>query len=278
MRGSRNAVVARTGAFLLLTGLLSQIPTLTLLAAPADGVASVDPASATVAVPAPVPPPTQEQRLPVMDLSDVEGIWPADVTEVVPGAVDPGSPDQALADATPLPSEGAADVDAYAVTGTPSEHIALIHPDDVNHLTSSGAWRDIKLQLSPDGKGWSWTDPTGTVTTFPASVGSASPVTIATSSGTLSIAPSAGQAPGAATSDTVTYSGAFTGADLAYVVTLGGVQERILLAAAPASSGTFTFTASTTGLSARSQRFRRPRRHRHVGGDDLGDPSRACRL
>jgi hypothetical protein len=191
-----------------------------------DGVRSVDPASRPFELPDPVPPPTDEDRRPVLDLSDLEGIWPEDVVEVVPGVRNPGSPDEALAGTDAILDRGAADTDIYSGTGTSSSHVAIVHTDDVNRL-DAGKWRDIKLDLDQIDGGWSWTDPKGAMTSFPATLSAASPVVVTTSTGEFSLAPASGQSAGTADGRLVTYPGAFGSGEVQYAPTLGGVQERI---------------------------------------------------
>ncbi len=224
------------------------ISAIAALAAPPDPVRSVDPASQALDFPDPVPPPTDEQRQPVLDFSDLTGLWPEDIVEVAPGDTDPATPDQALEGTSPLLTQGASDVDVYSGTTTPAEHIAMIHTDEVNRVNDAGKWRDIKLDLDPEGKGWSWTDPAGIRTSFPVALSNETPVTVETPEGSFSIAPSDGQSAAKATDDVVSYANAFGNADISYGATLGGVQERIVLHQAP-SDPAFTFSASTKGLT-----------------------------
>ena len=224
------------------------ISAIAAIAAPPDLVRSVDPASQALDFPDPVPPPTDEQRQPVLDFSDLTGLWPEDIVEVAPGDTDPATPDQALEGTSPLLTQGASDVDVYSGTTTPAEHIAMIHTDEVNRVNDAGKWRDIKLDLDPEGKGWSWTDPAGTRTSFPVTLSNETPVTVETPEGSFSIAPSGGQSEAKATDDVVTYANAFGNADISYGATLGGAQERIVLHQAP-SDPAFTFAASTKGLT-----------------------------
>ena len=254
MAKSSGPVRVRMLGFLLVSSLIIAIPTLPAIAAAGDEIESVDPASDPIATPDPVPPPTDEQRQPVLDFSDLEGLWPQDVEIVTPGEVDPATPDEALADAALLETEGTADTDIYADGSSDSSHIAVIQTDDVNKQTQAGAWRDIKLDLDPEGKGWSWTDPSGVITSFPAALSDATPVTIAADAGTLSIAPVASESKGSEDASTVRYVNVFAGADITYTASLGGVQERVVLSE-PLAGPSLDFTLTTDGLTLASNLY-----------------------
>ena len=44
--------------------------------------------------------------MPVLDLADLEGIWPDEAIEVAPAPIDPETPEEALEGAKLVPSEG----------------------------------------------------------------------------------------------------------------------------------------------------------------------------
>jgi hypothetical protein len=79
----RARAAARAGAALLFVfSSVSSVPT-------ADAMDSLDESQSsarrTYALPPPPPAITEDERLPLLDLRDVEGLLPKDVVEVVPG-------------------------------------------------------------------------------------------------------------------------------------------------------------------------------------------------
>ncbi len=217
-------------------------------------VEAVDPANEPYPLPDPPPPLTDEQRLPVLDLSDIEGLWPEDIVEIVPGKTDPVSPTDAVAGEEPLLDEGGANLDAFGFGPDDTNHIALVYPSDVNELKANGEWKDIAITLTPTADGWTWAD-VETTTTFPAKLSTGSPVSFATAKGTLTMAPADAVSTEAQLSGlTLTYPGASGGGDLLYTPLLGGVQEQIVLTAPPVSP-TFSFALTTTGLTLAPNAF-----------------------
>jgi hypothetical protein len=213
----------------------------------------VDPANAPFARPEPVDPPTAEERLPVIDLSELPGLWPEDVVEAYPAQRDPDSPSDAIEGATPLPAEGDATSDVFGVGEGSAEHLALIEAEPKNERDSDGTWSERELTLDPVAGGWAWTDLSGVRFTFPVLLSLATPVLVETAAGSLSLAPS-GALPGGVGSAgiveraSVTYPGAVDGHDLVYTATPLGVQEQIVLTQAPETS-TFRFTVTMKGLT-----------------------------
>jgi hypothetical protein len=246
-------VARRLGTALL--GLSFVATTLATVPAAAAGldvgigeVASVDPLHDAYELPAPTEPPTAEQRLPVLDLSDLEGLWPHDVEEIAPALLDPESPDDALDGMKLLPTEGAADADVYGVGENDASHVAILYPEDVNKLRADGEWRDIKVQLTPADDGWRWSTLGGTTTLLPTELSSQSPVTFSLPQGELRMSPASGKAPAEADETTVTYANAFSeGADLRYTATLGSIVEHIVLPR-PSSTSSFAFSIEADGL------------------------------
>lgn len=84
--------------------LATQLPAQAQSAGPAS-LQGVDPALAPYVKPAPIEPLTAEERLPVIDLSELPGLWPKDVVEAVPGKLDPVSPSDAVKGAKLLTSK-----------------------------------------------------------------------------------------------------------------------------------------------------------------------------
>ncbi|MEX0651346.1 MAG: hypothetical protein WD186_04895, partial [Actinomycetota bacterium] len=163
----RRLGVAVLGLFVVVSSLAS-IPALAAgLDVEIAEIEAVDPASEPFELPPPTDPPTDEQRMPVLDLSDIEGIWPDEVVEVAPAPIDVASLEEALEGAKLLPEEGAASVDVYGVGPDDTSHIAVIYPEDVNKLQADGEWRDIKVSLTDEAKGWSWKVPSGASSFLP---------------------------------------------------------------------------------------------------------------
>ncbi|MDH4365588.1 MAG: DNRLRE domain-containing protein, partial [Acidimicrobiia bacterium] len=234
----------------LLTSLVVAIPAAAAgLGGEIAEVESVDPASDPYRLPASTDTPTGEQRLPVLDLSDIEGLWPADAVEMPPAPLDPESPEEALAGTKLLPDEGTASLDVYGVGPEDTAHVAVVYPEDVNKLQPDGEWRDIKVQITEESKGWRWVTPSGTSSFLPAELSVERPVTFSLPEGELSLSPTGGKSVGAAEGASVTYPNAFPeGADLRYAATLGGLVEHIMLPRQPTSS-TFSFDIAAEGLS-----------------------------
>jgi RHS repeat-associated protein len=221
----------------------------------------VDPANEPYAKPAPFDPPTAKERLPVIDLSELPGLWPEDVVEAFPAKRDPMSPGEATEGTELLPKEGDATTDVYGTGDASAEHVALIGAEPRNTLDANGNWVDADPSLEAVAGGWTWTDATGVRFTFPAELSAATPVRVETGDRMLAIVPS-GLAPsetdesgsssagvaGVADGTSVTYPGAVGGHDLVYIVTPLGVQEQIVLSKAP-QDPTFRFTVTTEGLS-----------------------------
>jgi hypothetical protein len=215
--------------------------------------AGVDPANEPYAKPAPPDPPTLEERLPVVDLSELPGLWPEDIVEVFPGKADPISPSDAIEGATPLPAKGDATTDVFGVGDGATEHLALVGAEPKNERDSEGNWSERELTLDPVAGGWSWTDLAGVRFTFPLILAEASPLLVETADGSLSLVPTPAL-PGGVSSvgivdgASVTYPDAVAGNDLVYTLTPLGLQEEIILEKAP-DTATVTFTVTMKGLS-----------------------------
>jgi hypothetical protein len=213
----------------------------------------VDPANEPYEKPAVPEPPTTEERLPVIDLSELPGLWPADVVEAYPGIRDPVSPDEAIEGASPLPTRGDATTDVFGIGEESAEHLALIGVEPKNDLGTDGAWSEGEISLDPVTGGWSWTDPAGLRFTFPVVLSSVTPVLVEIGSASLSLAPTSvlpGDVSSAGIVDgsSVTYPGAVAGHDLVYTATPLGVQEQIILEKPP-DDPTFKFTIATKGVT-----------------------------
>lgn len=152
--GKRFGTVALV--LLLLTGLVAVVPFIAGAAGITDTTQAVDLADAPLTLAPPPPLLTEEQRRPVLDFSDIEGLWPEDIVEVTPGPVQVTSPQDAIAGATALPAEGGPSVDVYAAGPDDTAHLALVDTADENKLNTAGNWKDIKVALTPDPSGWSW--------------------------------------------------------------------------------------------------------------------------
>jgi RHS repeat-associated protein len=256
-------------SFLLLGSLLVSPSPARAQSADPGSTDSVDPASALYAKPDPVDPPTAEERLPVIDLSELPGIWPEDAEATIPGKTDPISPEDALEGTTLLPAEGDATTDVYGTGPEATEHVAIVEAEPQNELVD-GDWKDIEVALEPLAEAWRYTDPSGTTFTFPSTLSSETPLIIENPSGTLTMAPTeATQLPaeqndsptpeptppaGVAEGTTITYPGAAAGHDLVYTATASGVQEQIVLTDVPEDT-TFRFTIATVGLSLAANDF-----------------------
>lgn len=221
----------------------------------------VDPASEPYTKPDTADPPTAEERLPVIDLSELPGLWPEDVVEAFPGQRDPVSPSDAIEGATRLAAKGDATMDVFGVGEGSAEHLALIEAEPKNERGANGDWSDRELALEAVTGGWTWTDLAGVVFTFPAVLSPETPLVVEAADGILTIVPSDslpggidGATPAQVSSAgivqgaSVTYPGAVDGHDLVYIVTPLGVQEQIIFAKAPGTA-TFRFTVTTKGLS-----------------------------
>jgi len=208
----------------------------------------VDPANAPFEKPAPPAPPTDEERLPVIDLSDLGGLWPEDVVPALPGARDPASPASALAGSEPLPKAGSENVDVFA-TSEGTEHIALVEAQATNEKDAEGNWADVEVALQPTGTGWTWRDPIGNRFTFPSELSESTPVLVETSGGSLAFAPEpsteqavpsspaqSASAVGTVDGSTVTYAAAVAGGDLSYTISPSGVQEIVTFEKPPAET------------------------------------------
>jgi len=100
---------------LAITAVLPAVPALAGVLSPlSDTVSSADPAHASYQKASTPPPLTDAQRLPVVDLSGLPGIWPNDVVAAYPGDIAPTSPAAAVAGDRPLPAAGAPGFDAFA--------------------------------------------------------------------------------------------------------------------------------------------------------------------
>ncbi|MGH2679754.1 MAG: DUF7594 domain-containing protein [Actinomycetota bacterium] len=225
-----------------------------------QGSRGVDPADEPYAKLAPVDPPTPEERLPVVDLSELPGLWPEDVVESYPGKVDPLSPEDAIEGAELLATEGDAATDVFGVGDASALHLALIEAEPRNQLDADGSWTKRSLAIEAAPGGWTWTDPAGVRFVFPTELSAASPVVIEAGEGSLSVAPSQPLAvdggtdrsvatfAGIVEGSSVTYRDAVAGYDLAYTATPLGVQEQIVLDEAP-EDATFRFALTTKALS-----------------------------
>jgi hypothetical protein len=233
-------------SLLIVTGAVSPLPARAQSADPAL-VAGVDPANDPYAKPAPLDPPTPEERLPVIDLSELPGLWPEDVVPASPGKTDPDSPADAVEAAQLLPAKGDATTRIYGVGPEGAEHIALVSAEPTRELGTDGNWRESELTLEPIPGGWRYTDLGGITSTLPLILSTGTPVVVETDPGSLTVAPD-GTSVGIVEGARVTYPGAAGGHDLVYVATPLGVQEQIILAKAP-EDATFRFTVTTKGLS-----------------------------
>jgi len=253
MKPCRRCVRLLTSLFALLalTSVFAPIPAgaAEQLAPPEDTVVAVDPASEPYELPAVTLPLSEEQSLPLIDLSELEGIWPQDIVEVIPGKTDATSPTDAVAGAEALPAEGGASLDAFGFGEGAANHIALIYPEDLNAQKPNGDWTDVALTLSVTDAGWRFTDPAGSRIDLPSELSGTTPVTFTTAAGgVFTLAPASGTtSKGEASGASVTYPGAFEGADLIYTLAPGGLQERIVLAA-PVGASTFSFTTGAQDL------------------------------
>ncbi len=245
----RRLGVAVLGLFVVVSSLASIPATAAGVDIEIGEVKSVDPASRPFEVPPATEAPTDEQRMPVLDLADLEGIWPDEAVEVAPAPIDPETPEQALEGTKLVPSEGSGSVDVYGVGPDDSTHVAVIYPEDVNKLQADGEWRDIKVLLAKDADGWRWATPAGASALLPSDLSTETPVTFTVGDGELRLSPTGGAAPGKADETSVTYPNVFPqGADLRYTATLGGLVEHIVLPREPSTS-TFSFDIATKGLT-----------------------------
>jgi len=217
-------------------------------AAPAP-IASVDPASLSYASPPGPVALTDAQHQPVVDLSELEGLWPSDAVQVLPfdtsGAV---SPRDAIDGATPVLADGSATTDVYGTGPNDASHLALVYPDVVNAENANGDWKDVSMKLIASDRGWTYTDLAGYAHTLPSVLSETTPVELTTPSGSLAFAPVGVKATGALDGDTVTYAGASGGGDLIYQAGSDGLAEQITLPDVPADPS-FTYSITTDGLS-----------------------------
>jgi RHS repeat-associated protein len=213
--------------------------------ADSGSVSGADPVAHTK--PAPIEPPTAEQRLPVVDLSDLPGLWPEDVVEAFPGKIDPLSPGDATEGAELLPTKGDATTDVYATGDGSGEHLALVQVEPHKELDPDGNWKETELAFETISDGWRYTDLSGLAFTFPKVLSMETPVVFEAGSGSMTSSPET-TSEAVVEGTSITYPGAAGGNDLVYRATHLGVQEQIVLAKAP-EDATFRFVVTTKGLS-----------------------------
>src|SRR4029079_11553411 len=110
--------------------LLPAIPAQAGQSSPPGEIKGVDLANAPYQLPAPPPVLTDEQRQPPVDLSGLDGLWPADVVPAIPGGDQ--SATELLDSATPLLAEGSANTDIYGYGENDADHFATAYTDVVN--------------------------------------------------------------------------------------------------------------------------------------------------
>jgi hypothetical protein len=94
-------------SMLLVAFLLTGAPVASGLVGPGD-VPEVDPSAVTLDGLTADGTPTEEERLPLIDIRDIPGIWPDDVVPSYPAPREPSTPQDGIADAKLAPLDGAA--------------------------------------------------------------------------------------------------------------------------------------------------------------------------
>jgi hypothetical protein len=194
---------------------------------------------------APAPEPLSlKERIPVLAVDDLEGVWPDEAPQVVPGEKDPVSPTDVVDELSLKLGQGSANTDAYAVpeAGT---HVDLVTAAPSNVLVD-GKWEPLDLAVDEKTDAWEGRAESATAT-FPKELGEASPVTVAFAGGSLAFALKGAAGTGIAEGATVTYPEALEGADLVYRMLPDGVKEEIVLHDAKAPSS-FAYLVAATGL------------------------------
>lgn len=210
-------------------------------------IAEVSPADDPFELPPPPAPVTDEQRLPVLDLDDLEGLWPQDAVTSIGGEKDPTSPTDAIDEAVAEPLEGGENFDAFGVGPDGTDHVVLVYPDVVNEQGGQGKWRDVGLTLAEGPAGWSFSSELASVS-FPSALSAATPVSLSFPEGALDVSLSGIEVKGTSDGASVTYSDIAPFTDLVYRPLLDGYAEDVYFRSAEATpSVSYEFAA--TGLS-----------------------------
>ena len=192
------------------------------------------------APPAPIP---DVARMPIIAKGSESP--PSRPPELIPTPSDPDSPPS---DAELLKEAGAAQEDVYAWGDEGAAHLAAIHTEDVNYLDASGEWRDLKLVETDSG--WdAITGEGGDVTvSFPAALGSKSPVVFAIGGGAISVSP-VGVESATAVADGlgVRYPDALHDTDITYTLDSTGYKETIIWKT-PEAPGSLSWDLSVRNL------------------------------